>query len=175
MVVIPIWGPAGTFLGMEARSRFEKRVTDFRCPEARWNTFAINTPRAAEALWNGGSLWVCEGVYDLTALDWCIPPTDATLSTLKAGMGRDVVEFIARFCRGTVYMVYDNDETGRKATLGWTDPTTGKHRMGALDLLGQAGVRAVDYRYRGKDPGDVWLKRGVLGLKNSFGIGSIST
>jgi hypothetical protein len=50
MVVIPIRGPTGTFLGMEARYRFEKRVTDFRCPEAGWNPFAINTQRAAEAM-----------------------------------------------------------------------------------------------------------------------------
>jgi hypothetical protein len=168
MVVIPIYSPAGTFLGMECRSRFEKRVTDFRCPESRYNPFAINTPRAAEAMWNGGNLWVGEGLYDITALDWCIPPTDATLSTLKAGMGQDVVEFITRFCRGTVYMVYDNDDTGRKATYGWTDKTTGKHRMGALDLLSRAGVRAVAYRYRGKDPGEVWLKSGLAGLRATF-------
>jgi len=168
MVVIPIRGPTGTFLGMEARSRFEKRVTDFRVPEAGWNPFAINLPRVAEAMWNGGSVWVCEGIYDLCALDWCIPSTDATLATLRAGMGKDVVGFFSRLCTGTVYMVYDNDETGRKATYGWTDGVSGKHRMGAIDLLTKVGVKAVDYRYRGKDPGDVWLKRGLDGLRATF-------
>lgn len=168
MVVIPIRGPSGTFLGIEARSRFEKKVTEFRVPEAGWNPFAINLPRVAEALWSGGSAWVAEGIYDLSALDWCIPATDATLATLRAGMSKNVVEFLARFCTNTVYMVYDNDETGRKATHGWMDATTGKHRPGALDLLKRAGVRAIDYPYRGKDPGDVWSKSGIRGLRRTF-------
>lgn len=167
-VVIPIRAPSGTLLGMEARSWHEKRVTEFRCPEAQYNPFAINLPRVAEALWDGGSAWVAEGIYDLSALDWCIPKTDATMATLRAGMAKNVVEFLARFCRNTVYMVYDNDETGRKATYGQTDPSTGKYRPGALDLLKRAGVRVVDYRYRGKDPGDVWSKRGLSGLRKEF-------
>jgi DNA primase len=84
-------------------------------------------------------------------------------------MSKDTVEFLARFCTNTVYMVYDNDPTGRKATHGWVDDVTGKHRMGALDLLTKAGMRAVDYPYHGKDPGDVWSKRGIDGLLATFG------
>lgn len=170
MVVIPLYAPSGTLVGIEARSRFEKRVTDFRLPEAGWNPVAINAPRVAEALWSGGSVWVVEGVYDLCALDWVIPKTDAVLATLRAGLGRDVVEFFARFCTNRVYMVYDNDETGRKATNGWVDDVTGKRRFGALESLRHAGLIAVDYRYCGKDPGEVWSKRGMEGLKSAFTV-----
>lgn len=168
MVTIPLRSPSGTLIGIEARSRFEKKVSEFRLPESQWNPVAINTPRAAEALWAGGSVWVVEGVWDLCALEWCIPKTDATLSTLRAGMSRSTVEFLARFCTNTVYMVYDNDETGRKATYGWTDEQTGKYRPGALSLLTKAGVRVVDYRYSGKDPGEVWSKWGLGKLRQTF-------
>jgi len=168
MVVIPLYGPSGTLVGFEARSRFEKQVTNFRLPEAAWNPLLINAPRAAEAMWSGGSVWVVEGIYDLCALDWCIPTTDAVLATLRAGMGKDVVEFIARFCTNRVHMVYDNDATGRKATFGWVDDVTGKPRLGALAQLGRAGVQAADYPYRGKDPGDVWSKGGIQQLMTTF-------
>ena len=169
MVTIPLRGPTGTLTGIEARSWHEKRVTDFRVPEAEWNPVALDLPRAAEAMWAGGSVWVVEGVYDLCALDWCIPKTDAVISTLRAGLGKDVLEFLARFCTNTVYMVYDNDDTGRRATHGWKDPATGKYRPGALDLLKRAGVRAVDFRYRGKDPGEVWRAGGLSKLRETFG------
>ena len=168
MVTIPLRGPTGTLTGIEARSWHEKRVTDFRVPEAEYNPVAINLPRAAEAMWAGGSVWVVEGVYDLCALDWCVPKTDAVVATLRAGLGKDVLEFLARFCTNTVYMVYDNDETGRRATHGWRDAETGKYRPGALDLLKRAGIRAVDYRYRGKDPGEVWRAGGLAKLRETF-------
>lgn len=168
MVTIPLRGPSGTLVGIEARSRFEKKVSEFRLPESQWNPVAINTPRVAEALWNGGCAWVVEGVWDLSALEWCIPKKDAVLATLRAGLSHDTVEFLARFCTNTVYMVYDNDETGRNATHGWLDAQTGKYRPGALKLLSKAGVKVVDYRYRGKDPGDVWSKGGIDKLRQTF-------
>lgn len=172
MVTIPLRAPSGTLVGIEARSRFEKRVTDFRTPEAAWNPVTINAPQVAEALWTGGSVWVVEGVYDLCALDWCIPKTDAVLATLRAGLGKTEVEFIARFCTNRAIIVYDNDPTGRKATHGWTDDATGKYRPGALASLTKAGVRALDYPYRGKDPGEVWLSGGLERLRQTFtGVG----
>lgn len=168
MLVIPLRSPTGALVGIEARSRFEKRVSDFRLPESQWNPVAINTPRVAEALWNGGSAWVVEGVWDLSALEWCLPKGDAVIATLRAGLDHNTVKFLARFCKNTVYMAYDNDETGRRATLGWRDAATGKYRPGAMNLLTKAGVRVVDYRYRGKDPGDVWSKGGIEGLRQAF-------
>ncbi len=168
MVTIPLRGPTGSLVGIEARSRFEKKVSEFRLPESKYNPVAINTPRVAEALWKGGCAWVVEGVWDLSALEWCIPKKDAVLAILRAGLSHDTEEFLARFCTNTVYMVYDNDETGRNATHGWTDAQTGKYRPGALTLLSKAGVRVVDYRYRGQDPGDVWSKGGIDKLRQTF-------
>ena len=48
MVAIPLIAPSGRLLGVEFRSRFEKRITEFLVPESRWNAVMINAPQAAE-------------------------------------------------------------------------------------------------------------------------------
>lgn len=168
MLFIPLRSPSGLLVGFEARSRFEKRVTEFRTPEADWCPVLIGAPYAAEKLWAGGSVWVAEGVFDLFALEMVAPPTDAVVATLRAGLSVRNADFLARLCENVVYMVYDNDEAGRRATLGWQDPNTGKYRRGALDLLKRRGVRSADYRYVGKDPGEVWSSGGSKKLRRVF-------
>lgn len=174
MIVFPILSPTGMLIGMEARTPSrdpsEKRISEFRLPEASWNPFLINTPQAAEKLWSGGSIWICEGVYDLFALARVIPPKDALVATLKAGLAKSHIQFLSRFCQGQVYMVYDNDETGRQATNGFYDAEKGRYRPGALGLLKKAGLVAVDFRYRGKDPGEVWSSGGQNLLMSTFPI-----
>jgi hypothetical protein len=149
-----------------------KLISEFRTPEAEWNPVLVNAPEAARKLWAGGSIWITEGVFDELALELVVPVEDVVISTLRAGISRRHVDFISRFCRNRVYMVYDNDETGRKATLGWKDATTGKYRMGALDLFRKAGIPVIDFRYRGKDPGEVWSSGGIRKLRNVFLIGA---
>lgn len=174
MLVFPILSPTGMLIGMEARTPSqdpsEKRISEFRLPEASWNPFLVNTPQAVARMWDGGSIWVCEGVYDLFALARVIPSKDALVATLKAGLAKNHIQFFSRFCRGQVYMVYDNDETGRRATHGFYDPEMQKYRPGAMGLLTKAGLTAVDFRYRGKDPGEVWSKGGASLLQSTFQI-----
>lgn len=172
MLVYPLLSPLGGLVGIEARAMEEKRISEFRTPEAEWNPVLVNAPRAAEQMWQGGSVWVTEGVFDMLALELVVPDTDAVISTLRAGLSSRHVEFLARLCRNRVYMVYDNDETGRRATLGWVDQSTGKKRLGALELLRRAGLNVIDYRYRGKDPGEVWSSGGITKLQRVFFGGS---
>jgi DNA primase len=168
MLTYPLLSPAGGLIGFEARSMTEKKISEFRLPEAEWNPVFVNAPQTTARLWEGGSVWVTEGVFDLLAVEMVAPPGDAVMATLRAGMSRRHVEFLTRFARNRVYMAYDNDETGRKATLGWKDSVTGKYRPGALDLLKRAGLRAIDFRYRGKDPGEVWSSGGHRKLRRVF-------
>lgn len=174
MIFVPLWSPSGGILGFEARTASrnpgEKKISEFRVPEASWNPFLIGAKGAAEKLWAGGSVWVCEGLYDLLALQWVVPKTDAVVATLKAGLSKSHVLFFSRLCRNRVYMVYDNDDTGRRATVGWYDDVAKKHRPGALTLLSKAGLNAVDYRYGGKDPGEVWSSGGYRKLQTVFNM-----
>lgn len=172
-VTIPIRAPTGRLIGVEVRSWKEKKIFEYRTPEACWNPFLLGAPQALEKMFAGGSVWVVEGVYDMSALSWAIPPRDALLSTLRAALPRSAVDFLARYCKGTVYMVYDNDATGRRATVGWLDSETGKPRLGALELLRRAGVRAENFPYRGKDPGEVWKTGGARAVRAEFNLVSL--
>jgi len=83
-------------------------------------------------------------------------------------LGRMHIEFLRRFCRGWVHMVYDQDPTGRKATTGFRDDT-GKWTPGALDNLKRVGLRCEDVPYSGgKDPGEIWDKGGIAQLRTAF-------
>lgn len=171
MLTYPLRSPSGGLLGIEARSMREKKISEFRTPEAAWNPVLVNAPHAAQQMWKGGSVWVTEGVFDLLPLEMVCPPGDVVISTLRARLSKTHANFLSRFCQNRVYMVYDNDETGRRATLGWVDDT-GKFQPGALDSLRRLGVRVVDFRYRGKDPGEVWSSGGMQNLKRVFFGGS---
>ena len=180
-LVVPVRSPRGRLIGFEARSIHRKNIQDFRFPESKWIPFCVGMRTAMPAIWAGGDVWVCEGLFDLTALQWAVPAKDAILATVRAKLSDLHVEFLRRFCRGTVYMVYDQDSTGIKATgkvnaldgstrkqipVGLIDPESGKLRYGALALLAKAGVRCRHVPLRGfKDPGEIWDHGGANAIK----------
>lgn len=167
----PIWSPRGQLLGVEARSwQGEKRVSQYLLPEAGWSPVFIGlTPAAMTRIWDGGDVWIVEGVYDMGSMEHVVPTRDTVLSTLRARVSPAHAEFLRRFCRGRVRLAYDNDPTGRKQTHGYKDEATGKHRWGAVESLTQLGVRAADVPYRGgKDPSEIWEQGGVDGLRRAF-------
>jgi len=168
-LICPVRSPRGRLLGFEARSIYRKHIYDYRLPESKWTPFWIGTRRAMPALWAKGDVWIVEGLFDLCPLEWVIPDKDAVLASVRAHLTREQLEFLRRFCRGWVYMVYDQDATGRKATHGYVDKTTGKRRPGALDLLQKVGLKCQDVAYSGgKDPGEIWDKGGVAGVRAAF-------
>ena len=196
MMVCPVWSPKGSMIGFEARNIHQKKILDYRLPQAKWTPFFIGTRAAMPAIWASGDIWIGEGLFDKAALEWAVPPQDAVLATVRAALTHAQLEFLRRFCRGYVHMVYDNDETGRKATDGWVDPDTGKKRRGALELLegvdrdtgrcltcqhradksdpickncGMVHVKCRDVKYSGgKDPGEIWDKGGLVGVRAAF-------
>lgn len=170
-ICTPIRSPLGSLLGMEARSwNGEKRVSQYLLPEAKWSPVFIGmTPTTMQKVWDGGTVWVVEGVFDMGAMEHVIPSEDVALATLRAHVSDRHAEFFRRFCRGWVHMVYDNDETGRRQTHGYVDAVTHKRRWGALEILSRVGVHARDITYRGgKDPGEIWDHGGVEGLRRAF-------
>ena len=167
-MVCPVRSPRGRLLGFEARNINVKVIQDFRLPESKWTPFMLGTRRALPKIWAGGDVWITEGLFDLCPLEWLVPPGDAVLATVRAHLGRMHVEFLRRFCRGWVHMVYDRDGTGRKATTGFREDT-GKWMPGALENLERVGLRCTDVTYSGgKDPGEIWDKGGVTGLRAAF-------
>lgn len=168
---IPLLSPRGVLIGFETRVwDGEKKLSQYLLPGASWNPVLIGlTPAAMKRVWAGGNVWLAEGVFDMGALEHVVPATDAVFATLRARVSERHVRFLRRFCKGTVNVVYDNDETGRKQVEGWVDEATGKRRWGAIESLSRVGLRARDIRYRGgKDPGEIWENTGIEGLRRAF-------
>lgn len=168
-LIYPFWSPRGRLLGFEARSIEQKSVTDFRLPQAEWNPcwLGMSTDVMAQ-IWAGANVWVVEGIFDLVALSRVIQKPDVVLSSMKAGLSTNHVNFLSRFVRSHVVMAYDNDVTGYRMTHGYTDPKTHKFRYGAIQKLRALGVKASAHQYVGKDPGEVWLQGGDIALQKQF-------
>lgn len=170
----PLLSPRGDLIGFESRSMYKKSVTRYLLPNAAWNPVLIGFPKAMQKLWDGGDLWVVEGLFDLTAMERIVPETDAVIATVRAKLTDKHIEWIKRFLNRRsaltrVNMVYDNDETGRNGVTGYTDEKTGKFRWGALQQLGRVDVPVEDIRYKGgKDPGEIWERTGTDGLRAAF-------
>lgn len=168
-LITPIWSPRARIIGFEARSIHRKKIFEYRLPEASWNPFWIGLKRAMPKIWAGGDVWVTEGLFDMGPLEWAIPESDAVLASLRAKLSDQHIEFLRRFCKGWVHMVYDRDEAGRKGVEGWVDERSGKRRWGALEKLERKGIPCRDVFYRGgKDPGEIWDKGGVDAIRDAF-------
>lgn len=166
-LVWPLFSVTGEIIGMEARQVASKTISKHFLPEAEWNPVWISSPRALEKIWAGGDIWLCEGLFDLCPLEWVVPETDAVLATLRAFLGRNHVDFLARM-GNRVHVAYDNDLTGRRGTDGYVDDN-GKYKWGALKKLSSAGVPCSKVSYvGGKDPGEIWDRGGVAALREAF-------
>jgi len=172
-IVCPCYSPRGIIIGFEARTwewDAGKKITDYRLSQASWNPFFLGlTPSTMHRIWDGCDVWIVEGLFDLAPMERIVPSQDVVLATVRAKLSWAHAEFLRRYVRrGRVNLVYDNDETGRKQTLGWTDEH-GKRRWGALEVLQRVGVENRDIPYRGgKDPGEIWDNGGEPALREAF-------
>lgn len=170
-LAFPLRAPSGILIGVEFRSwQGLKRLRQYLLPDAAFSpVFAGLTAPLMAKIWDGGDVWIVEGVFDMAAMEHVIPARDVVLGTLRARISHAHAKFLRRFCRGTVKMVYDRDETGRNMTFGYVDPKTGKRVWGALDSLKRVGISCLDVLYTGgKDPGEIWDAGGVPALQTAF-------
>lgn len=171
-MVVPLWSPRGRLVGVEYRTwRGEKEVRDFRLPDAAWNPVFIGlTPSVLQKIWDGGDVWLVEGVFDL-ALTHVLPEKDVALACGTARITRNQVDFLQRFLgpAAMVHVAFDEDETGRKHVSGYTDEKTGRWIQGVTDRLERVHLTCRAVRYRGgKDPGEIWESGGKEALRKSF-------
>jgi DNA primase len=165
----PLWSPRGRVLGFVARRTDVKVIERYLLPEAAWNPIWTGlTSGKMRRIWEGSDVWVVEGLFDLLPLEWAIPENDVVLGSERAHLTDKHVTFLRRFARGWIRVVYDNDPTGRKGSVGWFDEEAKKFRPGAVARLEKCGLRAVDVRYQGKDPGEVWKRGGASAMREAF-------
>jgi DNA primase len=172
---IPIRNPVGKLLGVEFRTwQGEKKVRKFFLPEAQWSpVFYGNWPLDLHKVWEGGDVWVVEGIFDM-CVSKIVPDKDVVLSTGGAALSSDNLEFLSRFLSRRAYfnLVYDNDETGRRQATGFNDEKTGRRVPGVPERLKRVGINCRVIRYSGgKDPGEIWNSGGTPALRKAFNLG----
>lgn len=103
--------------------------------------FGLNIAKNTET----GTLILCEGAPDAIAMHQA--GFDNAIATLGTAITPEHARIIARYCR-TVYLAYDIDKAGRKATLK------------GIDLLNQVGVdtKIINLGSEAKDP-DEFIKK----------------
>lgn len=174
MLAIPLRSARGAIVGADFRTtwRDKKVVLRHLLPEAAWcPTFVGLTARAADRLWQGADLWLVEGLFDMFALEWVVGSRGVVLACGRAALSQQQDLLLQRVLSptATVYVVFDEDEAGRRGAAGGVDPKTGKYHRGAVDRLRRHGVRVVDVRYSAKDPGALWDAGGLAALRRGFG------
>lgn len=176
-LVFPVWAPRGRLVGVEFRRwDGEKEVNKHFLPDVSWSpAFMGLTPSALNRIWEGGDVWLVEGVFDL-ALAHIVPPGDAVLACGGAKITRSQLSFLQRFMgsNAVVHVAFDMDETGQKMVHGYQHPDTGRRVWGVVERLEKVGVRAQPVSYRGgKDPGEIWEIGGAASLRRSFAVGGL--
>jgi DNA primase len=156
-VIYPLRCPRGKLLGFETRSIDAKDNDQFLLPDSRWNPVWIGLPSAMPSIWEGRDIVVVEGVFDAFAM-LHVAGTRAVLGSRSAHLSWKHVEFLRRWCGGTVLMAYDRDDAGEKGTRD------------AIRHLSSRQVRCTDLPYgrRGDDPGEIWDRGGVGALREAF-------
>jgi DNA primase len=168
-IIYPLWSPKGRFLGFDSRHPGKKDEVRYLLQESRWNPVWIGMPDAMDRIWKGADVVIVEGRADLWAMVQVLAANGsdkAVLGSATAHLSWKQVEFLQRWFgkRGDsiryphVWMVYDNDEAGKKGTED------------AIKHLGNRKVSCSRLRYGEPkdDPGALWDRGGVQLLQKYF-------
>lgn len=169
--VFPLTNPLGELKGVQFRAvdRDKKNYADYflgRPDEA----IMFGAHQAMPYIWETSTITATEGVFDFFPVQRVFPNTVATMT---ARFNEEFVRLLRRLVK-TVYLVYDNDKTGREAVerfirYNGKDFTT--HVLQYPRVLTAAGKPV-------KDPGDLWELWGderfaafLRCIENPVGIG----
>jgi len=155
-ILFPLWSARGLLIGWESRHAGQKDLSRYIIPKWHWQTHWLGMPLAMPRMWEGKVVWICEGVFDLFALNQALP-NSPVLAIGTARLHRGQVRFLSRLARGGVRLALDRDKAGREGTEK------------ALYYLEKAGVECKDHPYGpGKDPGEIWDSSGLRGCEKAF-------
>lgn len=145
-------------IGFEARRCDIKWISDYRVhPDMDWCTFWIGSNQdSLRKMWEGGEVWIVEGLFDLFALDWVVPSSDSVLASVQARLVSRHIEYLVRFS-SFVHLCQDMDKAGRD----------GAYKASRLLTDKQHPHRVVKYG-PGKDPGEIWDRGGDQELRRVF-------
>lgn len=168
-LVTPLRSPKGQLIGIECRSiDGRKSILRVLADNASWNPIWLGLgEREMVRIWNGYDIWIAEGIFDVTTLRPLLPHS-VVLGSLRANLTQKHLNFLQRFAKGTVYVVYDNDETGQKAMFGSFDEN-GRRQQGVIEKVRKRNLHCVPVRFKGgKDPNEIWEAGGYAHVEKTF-------
>lgn len=156
-LVFPLYSMRSQLIGFITRSMENKFYSKYLMGlDYNWNPVLLGLHRALPKIWNGGDLWIVEGIFDLFAMEHVIPPKDGIVAAGRAMLTWQHYDFLRRF-NIYVNLVFDMDAAGRNGA---------SKVMYNLNLHSIRG-RNINY-IGGKDPGEIWDQSGEMGLKDAF-------
>lgn len=154
--IVPLFSPSGKICGIQAQDIRKKRFQQEKALEGNWNAIFLNCAENLEKIEQGSEIWLCEGIFDLIALQRVFFKTKiVVLACLTAGLSYHQALFLKRFA-SRVKIVYDMDETGDLAS---------KKTQG---FLRKNGIHCMRVKYPAKDPGELWFEGGEELLRKTF-------
>lgn len=158
----PLRTPANRIVAIEFRNPDQKELQrhvlhDEADAHAVWTC----RPDSFQRIWDGGAVWLAEGLFDLFALEWAVPSTDAVLACGRASLSKKQAESLRRLAPPYVHVVFDRDDAGTRGADF------------ATKTLAAANLRHGVVAYGGgKDPGELWTKGGKQAVLTAFGGGT---
>jgi DNA primase len=155
----PVRTAANRLIGMDFRNIEFKQNLRYLFPKDEMHASWVCHPDSFQKIWDGGAVWLVEGMFDLLALEWAVPSTDAVLSCDRASLGHKQAESLRRLDPSYVHIVFDRDSAGERGADF------------AMKSLKKLGLRHGLYAYGGgKDPGVLWDKGGAAAVRSAFGV-----
>lgn len=110
--VLPLTNALGAIKGVQFRycDRDHAGYMDFMLDKSEPVLFGL--AQAMPHVWDTGSIFLVEGVFDLFPVQRAFP---GVVATLTARVTDEFTRFLRR-CTSQIWLGYDNDETGRRAT-----------------------------------------------------------
>ena len=149
-LTFPIYNQVGKLRGVETRmwEETEKRkYSQYWLSSWKEDAAFLGMPAAIPSIWETGTVFLVEGVFDFFAVQRVFPNT---LCPLAAKLMWTQQKFLQRWCRNVVFM-FDTDAKGREFTGKALD------RYNVADSEGFMAHRLI---YPAKDPSELYQKWG---------------
>jgi DNA primase len=148
-IIIPLYAPDGTLMGLETRlydDSSTRRYTQYYLSEWVQDPVFLGTPQALPSIWESKTAILTEGVFDLFVVQRVAPnvicPLTARVSPIQN-------RFLTRWCDKVVFM-FDSDMKGRSYTQSMMDK----------NIQGADGYDVYTLKYPAKDPSALYQKVG---------------
>lgn len=123
---------SGQLIGVQTRRVDEHEYRWHQAPKAQHLPIIYGSPGDYQILYDTGRMVMTEGAFDRAAIKRCLPDY-AVFARLSKGIAKQLLNMTNRYGK-LVWLAFDQDEPGRKATETATERLKGKMDVYPLKL-----------------------------------------